>query len=120
MFYDILERKKAFQSYKNEKSKNWDFFKGVSSWFWSKIVNFSILPFYVKKGRENVFHDILEKKKAVLNYKYKKFKKSKDHNFSKGVSPWFWSKIVNFYIFNLTPNRQGKLFHDILEKKRLL
>ena len=45
------------------------------------------------------FTIFLKKKKAVLNYKYKKFKKSKDHNFSKGVSPWFWSKIVNFYIF---------------------
>ena len=45
------------------------------------------------------FTIFLKEKKAVLNYKYKKFKKSKNHNLSKGASPWFWSKIVNFYIF---------------------
>ena len=53
MFYDILEKKKAFLSYENKmckESKNWNFFKGVSLWFWSKIVNFSILLFYVKKA----------------------------------------------------------------------
>ena len=63
------------------------------------------------------FTIFLKDKKAVLNYKYKKFQKSKNHNLSKGVFPWFWSKNVNFYLFNLTQNRQGKLFHDILEKK---
>ena len=44
MFYDILEGRNAFQEYKNnklKKSKNWDFFKRVSPWFWSKIGNFS-------------------------------------------------------------------------------
>ena len=39
VFDDILERKKAFLDYKKEKVqvKNWDFSKGVSRWFWSKI-----------------------------------------------------------------------------------
>ena len=40
MFDDILERKQAFLDYKKEKVKkvkNWDFCKGVSPWFWSKI-----------------------------------------------------------------------------------
>ena len=39
VFYDILERKNAFQGYKNKKlkkSKNWHFSKGVSPWFRSK------------------------------------------------------------------------------------
>ena len=48
MIYDILERRNAFLDYKNEmskKSKNWDFSKGVSPWFWSKIGNFSIFLF---------------------------------------------------------------------------
>ena len=39
-FDDILERKKAFLDYKKHKVKtvkNWDFYKGVSPWFWSKI-----------------------------------------------------------------------------------
>ena len=44
MFYDIVEGRNAFLDYRNEnlkKWKNWDFFKGVSPWFWSKIGNFS-------------------------------------------------------------------------------
>ena len=44
VFYDILERKNAFLSYKNKKlkkAKNWNFFKGVNPWFWSKNGDFS-------------------------------------------------------------------------------
>ena len=44
VFYDILDDRNAFLDYKNKKlkkSKNWDFFKGVCPWFWSKIGNFS-------------------------------------------------------------------------------
>ena len=40
-------------------------------------------PFVLgKKGQENVFHDILERKNAFLGYKNKKFKKSKNGSFS--------------------------------------
>ena len=48
VFYDILQRKNLFLSYKNQKfkkSKNCYFFKGVSPWFWSKIGHFSIFFF---------------------------------------------------------------------------
>ena len=42
-------------------------------------------------GQENVFYDILERKKVFLGYENKEFKKSKNGDFSKGViSPWFW------------------------------
>ena len=41
----------------------------------------------------NVFDDILERKKAFLDYKEHKVKRVKNLDFSKGVSPWFWSKI---------------------------
>ena len=44
-------------------------------------------------GQENVFYDILERKNAFLGYKNKKLKRLKNCHFSKGVSPWFWSKI---------------------------
>ena len=40
MIDDIVERKQAFLDYKKQKVKtveNWDFSKGVSPWFWSKI-----------------------------------------------------------------------------------
>ena len=45
-FYDILEPKNVFPSYKKKKFKKWKnchFFKGVSPWFWSKIGHFSKL-----------------------------------------------------------------------------
>ena len=50
-------------------------------------------------GHENVFYDILERKNAFLGYKNKKFKKAKNWHFSKGVSPWFWSKNGHFSNF---------------------
>ena len=37
-------------------------------------------------GQENAFYDIPEGKNAFLGYKNKKFKKSKNSDFSKGVS----------------------------------
>ena len=51
-------------------------------------------------GQENVFYDILEWKNAFVGYKNENFKKSKNWEFSKGVSPWFWSKIGHFSIFS--------------------
>ena len=103
VFHDILERKNAFLGYKNKKfkkSKNWRFSKGVNPWFWSKNVHFSKLIFLNNIGKENVFYDILERKNAILGYKNKKFKKSKNWHFFKGFNPWFWSKnghFSNFY-----------------------
>ena len=40
-----------------------------------------------KIGQENVFHDILDRKNAFLDYKNIKLKKSKNWDFSRGVSP---------------------------------
>ena len=40
--------------------------------------------FLGNKGKENVFYDILERKNALLGYKNKNFKKSKNWLFSKG------------------------------------
>ena len=92
VFYDILERKNTFLCYKNKKfkkSKNWHLSKGVNPWFWSKIGHFSFFIFIGNIGQENVFYDILERKNAFLDYKNKKFKKSKNWHLSKGVNPWF-------------------------------
>ena len=50
-------------------------------------------------GQKNVFYDILEQKNAFLDYKNKKFEKSKNWHFSKGVNPWFWSKNGHFSNF---------------------
>ena len=102
-FYDILERKNAFLGYKNKKSKkskNLHFFKRVNPWFCSKLAIF-LLSFSGNIGQENVSYDILERKNAFLRFKNKKFKKSKNWHFSKGVIPWFWSKNGHFSNFFL-------------------
>ena len=56
--YDILYRKNAFLDYKNiklKKLKNWDFLKGVSPWYLSKIRNFSIFLILFKMARKMCF-----------------------------------------------------------------
>ena len=55
-----------------------------------------------------MFDDILARKKAFLDYKKEKVKKVKNWDFSKGVSPWFWSKIWNFPSFYFWQNQRGK------------
>ena len=48
VFYDILEKKTAFLSYKNKnykKAKNWHFSNGVNLWFSSKNGHFSNFSF---------------------------------------------------------------------------
>ena len=104
VFYDILEGKNAFLSYKNKKfkqSKNWHFSKGVNPWFWSKNGHFSNFFFLGNIEQENVFYDILERKNAFLGYKSNKFKKSKNGHFSNF-----------FFLGNIG---QKNFFYDILE-----
>ena len=79
-------------------SKMGHFCKGVSPWFWFKIGNISMF-FLGNISQENVFYDTLERKNNFLGYKNRKFKKSKNGHFSKGVSPWFSSKISHFSNF---------------------
>ena len=74
-------------------------------------------PFFLYNiGQENVFYDILERNNAFQGYKKKKFKISKNCNFSNGVNPWFWSKNGHFSIFFFLGNiGQKNVFYDILE-----
>ena len=81
VFYDILERKKAFQGYKKKisTSRKIDIFsKWVNPCLWSKNGQFSNFFFLRIIGQENVFYDIPERKNPFLGYKNKKFKKSKN------------------------------------------
>ena len=101
-FCDILERENAFLGYKNKKFKkstDWHFSKAVNPPFWFKNLHFSQLFFVGNIQKENVFYGILEQKNACLGYEKKKFKKSKNWHFSKGVNPWFWSKNGHFSNF---------------------
>ena len=80
VFYDILERINVFQSIKTRSSKrrkNDIFYEGVNSWFWSKNSHFLHFLFLGVIGQENVFYDILERKNIFLEYKNKKFNKTK-------------------------------------------
>ena len=102
IFYNILERQKAFLGYKNKKVKkwkNWHISKGVNQWFWPNNGPFSNFFFLGNIGQKNDFYDILKGKNAFLGYKNKTFKKSKNGHFSKGVDPLFWSKNGHFSTF---------------------
>ena len=102
MYYNILERENAFLGYKKKKfnSRKIDIFpKGVNPSFWSKNHHFSNFSFSGNIGLQNVFYDILQRKNAILGYKNKKFKKSKNGHFSKGVNTWFWFKNGHFLTF---------------------
>ena len=77
------------------------------------------LYFLSNIGQENVFYDILERKKGFLGYNIKKFKQSKNGHFSKRVNLWFWSKNGHFLHFLFLGNMGGEsLFYDILERKK--
>ena len=80
--------------------------------------HFFNLFFLGKIGKENVFYDILERGNAILGYENKKFTKSKNWHFSKGVNPWFWSKNGHFSsTFFLGSIGQQNVFYDILDRK---
>ena len=108
MFYVILKGRNAFLDYINKKLenlKNWIVPKRLGHDFGQKLVIFP--DFYFRENRrqkcvlnqKKVFYDILDDRNAVLDYKNKKLKKSKNRGFSKGVCLWFWSKSGNFSRF---------------------
>ena len=112
VFYDILEWKNAFLGYKNKnfkRSKNLRFSKGVNPLFCPKNGHFSNFFFWQYRPG-NVFYDILERKNVFLGYKNKKFKKTKNWHFSKGVNPWFWSKngyFSNFFFWAINARKMS-------------
>ena len=105
---------------RSSKSPKLDIFpKGLTHGFGPKMAIFLTFFFlWANIAEENVFHDILERKNAILGYKNKKFKKSKNWHFSKGVNPWFWSKNGHFSrLFFLGNVGQENVFYDIVERK---
>ena len=73
--------------------------------------------FFGNIGQENVFYDILERENAFLRYRNKKFKKSKNWNFLKGLTHGFGSKMAIFPTFFLGKIDQQNVFYDILERE---
>ena len=60
------------------------------------MASFADFLFLGNIGQKNVFYDTLEQKNAILSYKKKKFKNTKNWHFSKGINPWFWPKNDHF------------------------
>ena len=65
-----------------------------------KKLRFFHLLFLSQMDREQVFSDVLDKKEAFKDYKNNCVRKTENENFSKGVSPSFWSKILDFFNFD--------------------
>ena len=73
-----------------------------------------------KIDKENVFDEILHRKKAFLDIKKINFKNSKKLHFSKGVSPWFSSKIWDFSFFYFWKSRREKCVWRYSQSKNSL
>ena len=69
-------------------------------------------------GQENVFYDLLERKNVFLGSCNKMFKKSKNWDFSKGLTHGFGPKMANFPSFFFLGNiGLENVFYDILERE---
>ena len=74
------------------------------------VKNLKIFHLFIfgKMREENVFDDILERKKAFLDYKKEKVKTLKNWDFSKGVTHGFDQKFEKFPSFYFWQNQRGK------------
>ena len=68
-------------------------------------------------GQENNLYDILERKKAFLRYKNKKFKKSKNWHFPNWLSHGFGPNMAIIPTFFLGNIGKKNILYDILERK---
>ena len=93
--------------------------KGVVHNFGQKLKIFHGFIFR-KIDKENVFDEILHRKKAFLDIKKINFKNSKKLHFSKGVSPWFSSKIWDFSFFYFWKSRREKCVWRYSQSKNSL
>ena len=65
-----------------------------------KELKFFHVLYLWKIDREKVFADVLDKKEAFKDYKNNCVRKTENENFCKGVSPSFWSKVLDFFNFD--------------------
>ena len=96
-----------------------DFPKGLTHGFGPKLAIFRG-SFLFNIGLENDFFDILDWKNAFLGSKNKKFQKSKNWHFSKGVNPWFWSQYGHFSNIFFRQYWLGKWFLRYSRTKKCL
>ena len=130
-FWAIYARKMSFAIFQNEKTpfqaiktrsskrRKTDIFpKGLTHSFGPKL---AIFPTFLlgNMSQENVFYDILERKKAFLGYKKKKFEKSKNGLFfSKGLTHGFGLNMDNFRTFFFQEIEARKMSFTILQNEK--
>ena len=101
-FTIFLNKKMPFQAIKTRSSKSriiGIFPRGLTHGFRRKMAIFPRFFLLGNIGQENVFYDILQQKNSFLGYKKKKFKKSKNWHFSKGLTHGFGQKMAIFPTF---------------------
>ena len=64
------------------------------------------------------FMIVQNEKRPFLGHKIKKYKKSKNGDFSKGVSSWFCSKICHFSIFLFLAIQVSKMSFTIVQNEK--
>ena len=78
---------------------------------WSKVEIFSMFLFLAKSASKMYYFDdnySRKKKKEFLDSKIRKLKKSKNQDFSKGVSPWLRKKFEIFPCFYFWQDQPAK------------
>ena len=123
MFDAILERKEVFSGDKNRNKKNIEklrFFQREKSIVLVKNLKFFQLSIFGKIRQENVFDDILERKKAFLDYKKQEVTKviKKSGFFQRGKSMALVKNLKFFHPFIFGKTKQGTVFEDILGRKK--
>ena len=111
VFYDFLETKYNFLDYKTNKckqSKNQDFSKGDSRWFWSKIEDFSTFLFQAIQPRQMGFIIFQNEKTTFQAIKPTTIHSQKIEIFPKGLVHGFGQKLQILKLFLLRPQSQGK------------
>ena len=83
----------------------------------SKSRKIDIFPKGLTRGFGEVVYDILERKNPFLGYKNKKFKKSKNCYFLKGVNPWFQSKNGHFSTVSFVKIQARKMSFTIFQNE---
>ena len=64
----------------------------------AKIMKSLYFFFLGKIRQKKVTGNVLYRTLAFLDYKNNDLKKSKNIHFSSRVSPWFWAKLISYYI----------------------
>ena len=86
-----------FLNYTNielRKSKNFYFLRGFVQGFVKNKWNFFLFSFLSKIGQNKGFRDLVDRNMTFLDLENIDLRKLlKNVYFSKGASPWFWSKI---------------------------